>query len=312
MPNANYKEDISLLSMIRKLSDGLMKVVEQVSSNSTKTKLLEDRVALLEDLLSGKNIESSSTETNNQTTDAATVSIVYNRIKNDLQEGKIVPLKAHNSDTIQSVSLEEFKTELHNVSDAIKRDISSGNALVSKSKDSDMVGGMTINDILHEVDIKLSKRYLENGQFLINKYDITEDNTTRVDLNIEDNNRAIIVSINGLLDKYKYTMDGNTLVFEEPLKKDDYVLVYSFKELQLLDDTNLNRLLNLIEDNRQHLLAKVEETMLSDEYIDQVLATIDSKLADFSIIDGKVKIEDDALVSNDNGENGNSDWDLLN
>ena len=310
MADESYKEEVSFLSMIRKLSDGIVAIVQQLTNTDNRVKLLEDRALVLENVLAGGG--STANGDSGSGLNEAAITIVYNRIKNDLTEGKIIPLKSHNSDAIKSVTLEEFKADLVKISETVKNDIGNGNALVNKAKDSNTIAGYTIEDIMHEVDVKLSQRYLENGNFLLNKYDVTEANTTRIDMELADNNRAVIISVNGTLDKYKYTMDGNTLVFETPLKVGDYVLVYSFKELQLLNDSNLNRLLGLIENNRVNLLAKVEETMLSSEYIDKVLKSLDDKLDDFSIVDGKVKIEDDALVSTDNGKDGKSDWDLLN
>jgi len=302
-----YKNSISILGMINTLSDGVKDLINRFINLNNSLKLVTDRVTTMENIMTG-GVEDGGAA------DATTVNseIIYNRIKDDLLSGKIVPLTSNSASSISDVTITDLKQELVELSTAANSQMASGGVTVARAREADTINGLTLSDLYNEIDLRLARKYLTTGKFTESVY-IMEEASNRLPINLEDNNRAIFLFKNrAILHEDEYVLDGNTIEFTTELPVGTVITVKSFNELMLLNDDNLVNLIGRIEDNRLNFLSKIRETALSSEFVDALIVKIDDKIVDLSIVDGKIRIEDDAIYSSDNGIGDNSDWTILN
>jgi len=302
-----YKNSISILGMINTLSDGVKDLINRFINLNNSLKLVTDRVTTMENIMTG-GVEDGGAA------DATTVNseVIYNRIKDDLLSGKIVPLTSNSASSISDVTITDLKQELVELSTAANSQMASGGVTVARAREADTINGLTLSDLYDEIDLRLARKYLTTGKFTESVY-IMEEASNRLPINLEDNNRAIFLFKNrAILHEDEYVLDGNTIEFTTELPVGTVITVKSFNELMLLNDDNLVNLIGRIEDNRLNFLSKIRETALSSEFVDALITKIDAKIVDLSIVDGKIRIEDDAIYSADNGIGDNSDWTILN
>ena len=302
-----YKNSISILGMINTLSDGVKDLINRFINLNNSLKLVTDRVTTMENIMTG-GVEDGGAA------DATTVNseVIYNRIKDDLLSGKIVPLTSNSASSISDVTITDLKQELVELSTAANSQMASGGVTVARAREADTINGLTLSDLYNEIDLRLARKYLTTGKFTESVY-IMEEASNRLPINLEDNNRAIFLFKNrAILHEDEYVLDGNTIEFTTELPVGTVITVKSFNELMLLNDDNLVNLIGRIEDNRLNFLSKIRETALSSEFVDALIVKIDDKIVDLSIVDGKIRIEDDAIYSADNGIGDNSDWTILN
>lgn len=303
----NYK-GLSLLDMIESLRESNRLLLERVTESDTRQQELEDKIASLE-----AKLNSAATDTtgsgDNDTPPA--ISLIYNRIVDELTTGKLVPLKTINSTTLNQMSLENLQAYINNKVVEKVEDLTGGYVAVPKADNASKLEGHTLNDLFKIIDIKLAQKYLTTGKFNIIET-LVEQDTDRLPFDIAVNNRLTLVSIDGLvIPESKYHLDGNNVVFNDGVRAGSLVVFHSFKELVLLDDDNLLMLQNEIEQNRAEFLQRITEIVNSDTFIDSLISKIDEKIDDLEFVDGKIKIEDDAIYSADNGLDNQSDWGIL-
>ena len=174
-----------------------------------------------------------------------------------------------------------------------------------------MLGNMTIKDILNMIDVKLAERYLTTGQYFTTSKIVDKD-ADSFEIDVIDQVYIFLVTINGIvLPESDYSLNGTKVTINKAVSKNDVVEVRVFKQLELVTTDNYMKILEDLEKNKNYYLNNILSATDNPVFMDAIVKGLDDRIDDFDIVDGKAKIEDDAIVTDNNDKDDEAAWDNL-